>query len=468
MMRRILHISSTFIIVVASFASLMAAPAAQALSGSDFQPGRIIDDQIFYDSTSMSPLQIENFLKSQMPQDSNGNAVCDNAGLKPYYGTYGGVTYNGNILRKNLDPTNYPAPYTCLFQYIEDTKVANSGILGSGGNNLGNPNWVPSAADCPVDTASGLNTCSSAYIIYNAAQQYTISPKVLIVLLQKEEGIVTDDWPWYPEYKAATGYGCPDTAACSSTYYGFYNQVHNAARQFRIYANTPNSFNYTVGANAIPYHPGTTCGTDPVTIQNQATASLYDYTPYVPNQAALNNLMGTGDACSSYGNRNFWRYYNNWFGSTILACGANEPTLPQVIRLYNPTTYEQFYSSYQCEVNTLTKQYGYLNAGAAFNTTPATATGAVPVYRLYDAATGLHHWTASQAEVTAITAPGAAWKLEGAAFYVVSPSLSPIYPVYRLYNPKTYVHYWTLSLQDANSAVKYSGYTLEGPAFNSQ
>jgi len=44
---------------------------------------------------------------------------------------------------------------------------------------------------------------------------------------------------------------------------------------------------------------------------------LYYYTPYVPNKAALDNLYGTGDACSAYGNRNFWRFYHDWFGSPI-------------------------------------------------------------------------------------------------------------------------------------------------------
>lgn len=50
-------------------------------------------------------------------------------------------------------------------------------------------------------------------------------------------------------------------------------------------------------------------------IRNQATASLYNYTPYQPNAAALAAGYGTGDACSSYGNRNFWNYFSDWFGN---------------------------------------------------------------------------------------------------------------------------------------------------------
>jgi hypothetical protein len=69
-------------------------------------------------------------------------------------------------------------------------------------------------------------------------------------------------------------------------------------------------------SNFILYNPNTACGGSQIYIQNQATAGLYDYTPYQPDASALNNLGGTGDSCGSYGNRNFWVYFNNWFGST--------------------------------------------------------------------------------------------------------------------------------------------------------
>ena len=59
-----------------------------------------------------------------------------------------------------------------------------------------------------------------------------------------------------------------------------------------------------------------------VYIQNQATAGLYNYTPYRPNQAALDAGYGTGDSCSAYGNRNFWLYFTDWFGSTQHATGG--------------------------------------------------------------------------------------------------------------------------------------------------
>jgi hypothetical protein len=56
------------------------------------------------------------------------------------------------------------------------------------------------------------------------------------------------------------------------------------------------------------------CGGSTVYIRNQATASLYNYTPYQPNNAAKAAGYGLGDGCSSYGNRNFFLYYSDWFG----------------------------------------------------------------------------------------------------------------------------------------------------------
>ena len=62
--------------------------------------------------------------------------------------------------------------------------------------------------------------------------------------------------------------------------------------------------------------PESGCGSAPVTIKNLATASLYTYTPYQPNTAALAAYPGEGDRCSSYGNRNFFRLFQKYFGDT--------------------------------------------------------------------------------------------------------------------------------------------------------
>ena len=117
------------------------------------------------------------------------------------------------------------------------------------------------------------------------------------------------------------GFGCPDSdpAICGKVFVGLFNQLYRAARQFQWYGNPEGSFTYWKPGRtvAMRYHPKASCGTKSFLLQNQATANLYYYTPYTPNDAALNNLYGTGDSCSAYGNRNFWRFFHDWFGSPI-------------------------------------------------------------------------------------------------------------------------------------------------------
>lgn len=284
MSTRLLRLYSTALIVtvllVAGYAALLPA-SAQALSGSDFRAGRIIDDGIFYAPNTMTVQQIQDFLNAKVP-------TCDTMGTQ----------MRGSVTRAQYgNSQGVPPPYTCLRDFRQNTtaKPAEAGLC----------NGYPAANH------------SAADIIYVVAQSCGINPKTLLVLLQKEQALITDDWPWPIQYRAATGYGCPDTAACDSQYYGFFNQVYNAARGFKYYAKYADSFNHIAGRNnSVRYNPSSNCGASTVFIQNQSTAGLYNYTPYQPNAAALNNLYGTGDSCSAYGNRNFWRLFSDWFGST--------------------------------------------------------------------------------------------------------------------------------------------------------
>ncbi len=257
---------------------------ASALSGGDFQAGRIIDDAIFTNKNSMTVQQIQAFLNSKMPTCWIDHPI--------YTSPSSGNTY-------------YP-PYTCLKDYQENPTAKT--------NNYGqyNPDGTP---------ASIVGGISAAQIIWDAGQEYNINPQALIVLLQKEQGLVTDDWPILPQYEKATGYACDDSggiATCSSS---FYQQVNDAAWQFRNDMNgitVPGAWGpFGVGLVNIYYSPNAVCATKSVYIENKATAVLYKYTPYTPNDAALANLYGTGDGCSAYGNRNFWRYFNDWFGNTL-------------------------------------------------------------------------------------------------------------------------------------------------------
>lgn len=169
---------------------------------------------------------------------------------------------------------------------------------------------------------------TAAHIIWQAAQDFKINPKVLLVLLQKETGLITDPIPNDWDYRRATGYGCPDTAACSEKYYGFKNQIRNAAELFRIVMDGNSSY-YPIGYNNIRYSPNPDCGSSTVYINNLATSALYRYTPYQPNAGALAAGYGTAP-CGAYGNRNFFSYYQDWFGG-ITDGALNPPETARII-----------------------------------------------------------------------------------------------------------------------------------------
>jgi len=254
--------SATFAIIVGTLVGVAPTSPASALDGAQFDPGYIISDERFYDPNSMSVADIQSFLNAQVPRCAA------------------------------TDP-NLP----CLKDYV--------GMTNS-------------------KAAAGVNHCtaydsygweSAAQIIWRVAQACRINPQVLLATLQKEQGLVTSTKPSAWSYQAAMGYGCPDTAPCATQYYGFFNQMYWAAWQFRQYTKSPNYWRHRIGTVNVYFHPDIArCGSSPVYIRNQATANLYNYTPYQPNAAALRDLWGVGGDCSSYGNRNFWRTFSVWFG----------------------------------------------------------------------------------------------------------------------------------------------------------
>lgn len=235
----------------------------------DYNPSAIISDFDYFNNRSMSARDIQNFLNRH-------DSTC----LKNYRGlALVDANRNGQI---------------------ED--------------------WTPQEK---YGGPTGTATMSAAQLIKVAADTYGINPQVLIVTLQKEQGLITrKDCPEW-RYNTAFGFGCPDTAPCDRKAYGFTRQLDNAAYHFKFYTTGKDKFNNPVyatfwpGRSNIQWHPNARCGTSSVNITTKGTAALYTYTPYRPNRAALNAGYGIGDSCSSYGNRNFFLYFNDWFGSNF-------------------------------------------------------------------------------------------------------------------------------------------------------
>lgn len=259
---------------------LMFAPAqpASAAIASNFDPGYIISDDIFYNSSLMSDAQVQSFFEGK---ESTCSATASPGCLRYY---------------KQSTPARAATNYCDLYQ-------------------------------------GGTNELAS-HILYNVAVACNINPQVLIVLLQKEQSLITATNPSTATYDKATGFGCPDSSpSCDANFKGFFNQIYQAASHFRSYVDPANASyypNYRTGRTvAISYRPrnigadGTHCDAPAVTIQNNATSALYTYTPYQPDPPALANLYGRGGNCSSYGNRNFWVYFTDWFGSTTISPANN-------------------------------------------------------------------------------------------------------------------------------------------------
>ena len=139
---------------------------------------------------------------------------------------------------------------------------------------------------------------------------------MLLTVLQKEQHLLTATDPSDFQFKSAMGLSCPDDANCDAKYAGFFNQVYGAAKRYQYYVRHESQYAYHAGAlNYVRYNPNAGCGGSDVYIENKATTLLYIYTPYQPNEAALKAGAGEGDACSTYGNRNFAIIYNSMFGN---------------------------------------------------------------------------------------------------------------------------------------------------------
>lgn len=159
-----------------------------------------------------------------------------------------------------------------------------------------------------------------------------INPQIVLVMIAKEsQGLTRNPIP-----AALTGFGCPDTgpggsAHCDGDKAGVWAQTFGMVQAFARLYSEPTRINYPVGQTSqILWNVAETgCGTSPVTVQSTATAILYTYTPYQPNAASLAGYPGEGDACSSYGNRNAFRLFQKWFGSTGGGKAGTGTTPPQ-------------------------------------------------------------------------------------------------------------------------------------------
>ncbi|MBI5134630.1 hypothetical protein HZA86_00115 [Candidatus Uhrbacteria bacterium] len=148
-----------------------------------------------------------------------------------------------------------------------------------------------------VDQGSGLAKYSvggkrASRIIASAAQDWSINPQILLVILQKEQSLIQTKKPTAKQLAWATGYGVCDACSLSdpsvTRWKGFETQVRAAAEFFRAFFDNPDRLFVKVGAPI-------TIDRTPIIPANIATAILYTYTPHF------------------HGNEVFWALYNRLF-----------------------------------------------------------------------------------------------------------------------------------------------------------
>lgn len=212
-----------------------------------FNPSRIIEDSDMLDTKSLSLAEIQSFLVSK---------------------------------------NSYLAKYTTTNAYGTPNKTAAEIIYDAANNNY----------DCEGVTLNSLTDESERK--QKCRLITTISPKVILATIQKESSLIEE-----PNYHSrldgySLGYGCPDSGGCNPRYKGFAKQINSAALQFLAYMNEQNRYPYKAGQTYVFTNPYGTICKDPmtVTVENKATAALYNYTPHVYN-----------------GNYNFYRLYKNYF-----------------------------------------------------------------------------------------------------------------------------------------------------------
>ncbi len=133
---------------------------------------------------------------------------------------------------------------------------------------------------------------TASMIISDAALRNQINPQYLLVLLQKEQGLITNPTPKQTQLDWAAGYAACDSCDVDhpglQQYKGFAKQVDRAAWRTRYFFEHLNEFTYGYGATY-------TVNDQEIFIKNRATAVLYNYTPHIS------------------GNRLFWKIFETWF-----------------------------------------------------------------------------------------------------------------------------------------------------------
>ncbi len=141
-------------------------------------------------------------------------------------------------------------------------------------------------------------------IIHDVCAQYGINPKVIISTAQKEQSLITRQNVTENTLDWAMGVGCPDNGYHNPAYRGLGKQLESAIRIFKRWYDDGLSKNISTNGFTKRVNYGTTNQR----IENEATYSLYMYTPHTYD-IHLSQRSG--------GNYLFCQVYIGFFGGFI-------------------------------------------------------------------------------------------------------------------------------------------------------
>jgi len=165
-----------------------------------------------------------------------------------------------------------------------------------------------------------------------------------------------------------------------------------------------------------------------------------------------------------------------WYTSANGAPGDPPPpvrppaSMNPVYRFYNVRKGVHFYTASEAEKSAVAARLGsqYTLEGVAYSINAANPANTAPLYRFYNVRTGVHFYTASEAEKDRVVRTLAGtYHFEGTAYTVCAAPVVGAVPVYRFYNVRKGVHFYTASEAEKDRVTRTlsSTYKPEGAAY---
>lgn len=138
-----------------------------------------------------------------------------------------------------------------------------------------------------------------------------------------------------------------------------------------------------------------------------------------------------------------------------------------VFRFYNTATGTHFYTASESEaLGAMATLENFTLEGAAFRTAATADAGKIAVFRFFNTQTGTHFFTASAQERDSVRSTLPVYQDEGTAFYAFSQKTLANDAVYRFYNTQTGVHFYTASSVERDILIAgQPSFKYEGTAF---